>query len=143
MMTSVPMSGKGYSILCIDRDKDMCSLEAAVPLVQIRRSKNPNGMNCVNYFQLETLKDADKRTEKGKENAISRGKFLDQALKEGKYDLDKMKALLRHHGDPNICRHKGKDLSDTVFSFICLPVHNKVLYLEGYTCEEKFESITI
>lgn len=143
MMTSLPLSGKGYSILCIDREKDMCSLEAPVPLVQIRRSEGADGMNCVNYYQLETLKDADKRTAAGKENAIARGKFLDKALNEGKNSLSKMKSLLRHHGNPSICRHKGEDLSDTVFSFICIPAHNRFLYLEGYTCKEKFKTITI
>jgi len=143
-MTAVPLRGKGYSHVCVDRNGFACSLEAACPLVQVRMPKSKNGINCVNHYQLSTLKDADKRSPEQKLHSLSRQYYLDEIFKEKNvFDLKLMKELLRHHGNPSICGHYQKDLLDTEYSMIGLPAQGRILYVHGKPCESEFLSINI
>ncbi len=76
-MTSTPLRGKGYSIVCVDREGTAVSLEAACPVVQIRRPSSPGGINCVNCYQSDELSDADQRKPGDKENALARAAALE------------------------------------------------------------------
>jgi hypothetical protein len=101
-------------------------------------------MNCVNYYQLPTLANADRRNEIGKRNAEARRRFLDQKLSEEiDFSLEDMKKILRHHGAPSICRHGDEDGSYTEYSMIGLPHSNRVLFLDGYPCENEFVKVKI
>ncbi len=142
-MTAAPLRGKGYSILCVDRAGAMCSIEAACPLVQVRRPASERGMNCVNCYQLPALRDADRRSPEGKANALARRRFLEEAVAAAPtLDLDAMKRLLRHHGEPSICRH-GESSSYTEYSMIGLPQAGRVLFADGYPCEREYQELTI
>lgn len=143
-MISVPLRGKGYSIVCVDRHGAMRSLEAPCPIVQVRASHQPGGMNCVNCYQLPPLQEADRRPERGKANALARQAFLEKAIDEAEtLDLDYMVSLLRHHGDPSICRHGNGDGSHTEYSTIGLPAEGRVLYVDGYACESDYLELSI
>jgi hypothetical protein len=144
-MTSLPTRGKGYSILCVDRQGTMCSIEAPCPMMQVRRPEaGHQHMNCVNCYQLPTLADADRRDEAGKCNAQARRCFLDQKLSEEMdFSLEDMKKLLRHHGDPSICQHGGTGGLNTEYSMIGLPQGGGILFLEGYPCKKEFSVVAL
>ena len=140
---SRPTRGKGYTILCVDAQGLMCSIEAPCPLMQVRfPDEGARVMNCVNYYQLPHLWNADRRPEQGKLNAIARRHTLDQ-LEQSLPDLGlaSMQGALRHHGDVSICRHGGGDGSHTEYSMIGIPRQGKVLYCHGYPCEEQYSDI--
>jgi isopenicillin-N N-acyltransferase-like protein len=144
-MASLPTRGKGYSILCLDRNGVMCSIEAPCPMMQIRKPENgQRHMNCVNYYQLPHLANADRRSESGKQNAIARRRLLEQKLsEEDDFSLEGMKKILRYHGDPSICRHGDNDGSYTEYSMIGLPQGGRVLFLSGNPCENEFAEVKI
>jgi hypothetical protein len=144
-MTSLPTRGKGYSILCVDRKGTTCSIEAACPLIQVRRpDAGHRHMNCVNCYQLPALADADRRKEAGKRNAHARWRFLDRRLsEEGDFGLEDMKKLLRHHGDPGICRHGEQDGACTLCSMIGMPQSGRAFFLDGNPCENEFSEIDV
>jgi len=140
-----PTRGKGYSHVCVDRDGVTCSIEAPCPVLQVRWPEGGAGhLNCVNCYQLPNLADADRRPEAGKKNALARRAFLDAELAADRpLGLDDMKRVLRHHGDPSICRHGGPNESVTEYSMIGLPRSGKVLYLDGTPCTEEFLELSI
>jgi len=142
-MASVPTSGKGFSILAVDASGSMLSIEAACPLTQVRRP--PEGarhMNCVNCYQLPALANADRRDLRGKANALKRRLFIEQALdREPVLNVETMKSLLRHHGDPSICRHGTDGPSHTEYSMIGLPTQGRVLLVDGYACEHEYREL--
>ena len=144
-MASLPTRGKGYSILCVDRNGVTCSIEAPCPLMQIRKPEiGQRHMNCVNYYQLPNLANADRRNEVGKQNAIARRRLLEQKLSEDiDFSLADMKNILRYHGGTSLCRHGDDDGSYTEYSMIGLPQSNRVLFLDGNPCESKFAEVTI
>ena len=144
-MSSLPTRGKGYSHACVDREGVTCSIEAPCPVFQIRWPEAEHGhMNCTNYYQLPALAEADRRRPDGKLNAIARRAFLDDEVSQGKeMALEDMKRLLRHHGEPSICRHGGADMSFTEYSMIGLPRDRKVLYMDGNPCEGEFEEVDV
>jgi hypothetical protein len=94
-------------------------------------------MNCSNYYQLDPISEADWRTPEGKENAIARAEYLDERFKGGTggRDLEAMKDLLKHHGNPSICRHGGEDQSWTEYSMIGLCAQRRALFLHEPPCE--------
>ena len=137
-MCAIPTFGKGYSSLLVDADGLMCSLESPCPLTQVRWPEpGETYMNCSNYYQLEQIGELDWRTPEGKVYAIARAEMLDARFKggNGRRDLEAMKEVLAHHGDPSICRHGGDDLSYTEYSMIGLCAERKALFLHGYPCE--------
>ena len=101
-------------------------------------------MNCVNCYQLPMLADADRRSESGKCNAKARQRFLEQSLSElSDYSLADMKTILRHHGQPSICRHGGTDDSHTEYSMIGIPQSRRVLFVDGNPCQGTFQEIQL
>jgi hypothetical protein len=136
-MCALPTFGKGYSSLMVDAEGFMCSLESPCPLTQVRWPQpGATYMNCSNYYQLDQISDADWRKPEGKQNAIARARMLDDRFKgdSGGRDLEAMKQVLRHHGDPSICRHGGEDQSWTEFSMIGLCAERKALFLHDLPC---------
>ncbi|HIM55076.1 MAG TPA: hypothetical protein EYM39_00075, partial [Candidatus Latescibacteria bacterium] len=157
LMASVPLRGKGYSIVCVDRGGTACSLEAPCPLLQVRTPRVSTGIHCVNCYQLPELADADRRNAEGKRDAHRRWKFLDAVLsdKEG-FSLASAQSLLRshhgpdhhgpdHHGPdhPGICRHGEAGGMHTEYTMIGLPAHGKILFLEGHPCQREFTEIAL
>ncbi len=142
-MLCTPLRGKGFSILCVDRDGRMCSLEAPCPLMQIRRPDTTNGMSCVNYYQLAALRDMDRRTHQGKADAHARRLLIDAILEKDVFDEKLMKATLALHGTPGICRHWEDRMHNTEYSYIALPAQGRVLYVDGYPCEQEYREIML
>lgn len=144
LMTSTPLRGKGYSIVCVDREGMACSLEAPCPLVQVRRPSASTGIHCVNCYQLPMLHEADRRSAAGKRDAHGRWRFLDRVLTaERSFNLEHMQSLLRHHDGPGLCRHGEGEGTHTEYSMIGLPAQNRLLYLEGYPCENEYAEILL
>jgi hypothetical protein len=144
-LAGLPTRDKGYSHVCVDRNGVACSIEAPCPVLQVRWPEGANRhINCTNYYQLPTLANADRRSESGKRNAHARRLFLDAELSSGKpVGLADMKRLLRHHGEPSLCRHGARDDCVTEYSMIGLPRSGKVLYLDGLPCEEEYSELAI
>ncbi|MFP4026646.1 MAG: C45 family autoproteolytic acyltransferase/hydrolase [Candidatus Brocadiia bacterium] len=144
-MISRPMRGKGYSILCVDREGTLRSFEAPCPLWQVRKPPSDvSFMNCVNCYQLPMLAEADKRSEEGKQNALSRVRFFEDQLR-GKtgFDLGRMKSLLQHHDAPSICRHGQPDRGVTNYSYICMPAAAKILTVPGNPCKGHYAEVPL
>lgn len=144
-MTATPLRGKGYSIVCVDRHGTAASLEAACPLVQVRRPDRPRGIHCVNCYQLPALANADRRKPSAKIDARARAAYLDRVLDGGgTFDIEHMKRLLRNHADQGICRH-GSETSEmnTEYAMIGVPVLGKVFYCGGHPCEGEFETLSV
>jgi hypothetical protein len=144
-LSSLPGRDKGYSIVCVDRSGVTCSLEAPVPLVQVRRASHPAGhIHCVNCYQLPTLTEADRRTPEGKRNALARWRFLDEWLGQSEdFSLAAMQSLLRRHEYPEICRHGSEDGSVTEYSMVALAARGQVHYRHGLACEGEYEVVTL
>jgi hypothetical protein len=135
-MIAVPLTGKGYSMVCVDRQGVMCSVEAPSPLIQVRRAAGARGMNCVNCYQLSELKEADQRLPEGKAHALGRQVLLEAAVSGDRVlDAACMGELLVYHGKPGICCHGGHDLLHTEFSVIAMAASGRVLLLEGCPCQ--------
>ncbi len=143
-LTSMPLYGKGFSMVAVDSDGRMCSAEIACPLVQLRwPEKGEKAMNCVNCFQLPQLKDYTNRTPERLANARGRKTFLEKAPASEVPGLRVVKNILRYHGDYSVCRHGGKDLSHTTYSLIGLSCEGKVLFREGYACGGEYEEVAL
>ncbi len=144
-LSQLPTRGKGYSHVCVDANGAMCSIEAPCPMIQVRHpAPEARHMNCVNYYQLPTLADADRRTESGKCNAKARQHFLEQSLSElSDYSLVDMKRILRHHGSPSICRHGGPDDSHTEYSMIGMVQPRRVLFVDENPCQNIYQEIQL
>ena len=144
-MTEMPLHGKGYSIVCVDRSGMNVSLEAACPLMQVRRPDRATGIHCVNCYQLPALSNADRRPPPAKADALSRAAHLNTVLDgNGPFDTQHMKRVLRNHEGQAICRHRSETReTNTVYSMIGLPAQNKVLYRSGRPCEGEFEEIVL
>jgi len=144
-MCSAPTRGKGYSSLAVDATGAMCSLESPCPLTQVRLPEpGESYMNCSNYYQLPALSEADRRPPDGKRNAIARARMLDERfLGNNRRGLADMLEVLRHHGDPGICRHGGHDGSHTEYSMVGLCAERRALYLHGYPCVGEFIEVQL
>jgi len=142
-VSALPTRDKGYSIVCVDRAGTTCSIEAPVPVVQVRRSRHPDGhMHCVNCYQLPHLLGADWRTPEGKRNAQARWEFLDRFLEANDdFSAAGMQRLLCRHEYPEICRHASEDGSITEYSMIGLPAKAEVRYRHGLACDGEYEVV--
>ena len=144
LTTRVSLRGKGFSMVCVDRIGEACSIEAPCPLAQVRYPDIEAGINCVNYYQLPQLARADRRTPEDRANAVARARFLDGVLREvDRFDLQRMKQVLRHHGNPSICRAGEKDMAYTKYSMIGIPNQNRLLYCDGRPCQSEYEEVEI
>jgi len=145
-MTEMPLRGKGYAMLHIDRQGDMASIEAPCPLLQVRRPRLDNGMQAVNCYQLPALRNADARSPEGKENALARAEMLDEFFGSApRLDVETMQTLMRRHEYPGLCRHGKQSDGYTAFtelSYIALPAEGKVLYLDGNPCENTYSELS-
>jgi len=143
-ITSLPLYGKGFSQVTVDKDGRMFSGEICCPLTQIRWPEPGDaGMDCVNHYQLPALKDVTMRTEAGLKNSIGRNDYLQNELQQADGSLEHMQHILTYHGEYSICRHGGKDLSHTEYSMIGIPAEGRVLYQYGYPCKETYKEIAL
>lgn len=144
-LSALPMRDKGYSMVCVDRQGVSCSIEAPVPLVQVRRPSHPDGhVHCVNCYQLPHLAEADARTPVGKANAKARWQFLDEFLEQnGDFSAQGMRSLLCRHDHPEICRHASEDGCITEYAMVGLPAKGEVWYRHGLACEGEFEVVRL
>ena len=143
-VTALPLRGKGFSQIAVDRSGGMVSGELACPLAQVRWPQDHAvGMNCVNHYQLPALNGLDAREPAGLVNSKARQAYLDSAIPDGDQSLDHLKRILRHHGEGAICRHGGADPCHTEYSMIAMPAYRKALVVHGYPCEYEYKEIVI
>ncbi len=145
-VTSRPTTGKGFSMVAVDAEGAAVSLEIPCPLAQIRPPlAGRRQVNCVNVYQLPTLRDMDARAPDAKCNALARAAFLDARL-DGDDDrgLAAMRSLLRHHGQVNICRHgQETDPGRTECSFIGVPAKRQLHYRFGLPCAGDYHQLDV
>ena len=58
-------------------------------------------------------------------------------------DLEFARTLLRHHGDPGLCRHGESGGMHTEYSVIGLPAQSRVLFLQGHPCRGEFGELVL
>ncbi|MHC4884382.1 MAG: C45 family peptidase, partial [Planctomycetota bacterium] len=144
-MTALPLHGKGFGIVAVDREGSALSIEAALPLMQVRRPDREAGISCVNCFQLPQLANADRRKPHDKEDALRRRDLFNEILDaEGPFDATHMLRILQRHDDQAVCRH-GKEVGEheTLFSYICLPQKNEIRFCQGHPCEHGMQTVTL
>lgn len=147
-MASTPLRGKGYTMVCVDRQGTARAFEAPCPLFQVRAPHHEAGhVYCVNCYQLDGLENADRRPPEGKGISLARAAVFDKALAAmERSDVEAMKRLLRRHRDPEgppVCVHEDRDVSHTEYSMIGLPATGRVLYREGPPCGGEFETLSL
>lgn len=143
-ITSVPLRGKGFSLVAVDKTGAMAAPELACPLAQVRWPQpGEHGLNCVNDYRMPGLAAMTNRNPTQLENCEHRRVFLERAVREGKRDLTQMQQVLRHHDRHGICRH-GQDGDEgfTEFSMIAVPREGKVLFTDGNPCLSDYTQIT-
>jgi len=99
------------------------------------------GMFCSNCYQLPELAELSGRAHQ--ENARGRAAALATAIEAGDRSLAYMQAVLRHHGECDICRHGAPRHDDgfTEYSMIGIPRAGKLLFCAGNPCQGKYEEI--
>ena len=140
----LPLRGKGYAMVCVDRQGVACAIEAPCPLVQIRQPEQPGGVCCVNAYHLPALQNADRRPPDAKADALARKAMLDDVLKGDKpLTLDRMKSLLS--GDEgSVCLwRRGECSHHTEWTTIALPATGRFLYTNGHPSDRPFKEISI
>lgn len=143
-LASLPTLGKGFSQLVADANGTMFSAEIPCPLAQFRLPESGAvGMNCVNCYQLPFLQGMDRRSPESLANAQARIGLLEQAVDDGDRGIEHMQRLLRHHGEPAICRHGGADGGYTEYSMIGVTRERRMLIADGNPCEVSYVSVGI
>ena len=143
-ITSVPLRGKGFSLVAVDKAGAICAPELACPLAQIRwPDPKDQGMNCVNDYRLPGLQGLTNRNPAQLENCAARRTFLEREIQEGRHDLEQIKRILRHHDRDGVCRHgREGDEAFTEYSMIGLPRAGKVLFTDGNPCLVEYTEMT-
>jgi len=138
--SSRPVRGKGATLVLADRGGTCWSIDLACPLVQLNLPVDPKGTFCVNRYGLPYLKDADRRSPEGKEDALSRACHLSKFFEaQASFDIEDMKRLLSHHGEQDICRHWDRGgIMNTEASLIGIPKENTLLYCADHPCQGEY-----
>ncbi len=143
-LTSLPLFGKGYTQVTVDRGGEIFSAELPCPLAQIRRPEpGASLVCCVNGYQLPWLRDVSNRTPEMLANSRGRKEFLETAGAAGARDIAHLKEILRHHGDFSICRHGGRDEAYTEYSMIGVVRERKALVADGNPCGSEYQEIIL
>ncbi len=141
-LTAMPLRGKGFLGVVVDRAGGMVAPEIMPPLVQLRRARpEMRGMCCSNCYQLPELAELSGRAHQ--ENARGRAAMLATAIEAGDRSPAYMQAVLRHHGEFDICRHGAPRHDDgfTEYSTIGIPRAGKLLFCAGNPCQGKYDEI--
>jgi len=140
----LPLYGKGFSMVAVDRRGALCAPELPCPLVQIRPpAPGAAAMHCVNHYQLPELAGMDRRNAEGKANSMARSRRLQQACDNGDHSRQHLQDILRQHGEGAVCRHGGADLSWTEYSMIGVTASATLMVAEGTPCDHPYETVRL
>lgn len=143
-VTMLPLCGKGFATLAVDRQGAMCSAEIACPLVQLRLPRRgAPAMHAVNHYQLPELEGMHRRTPEGLANSLARSRLLEQECEAGNRSLEHLRHILRRHGQPALCRHGGADQAWTEFSVIGLTARATLMVAPGCPCTGEYVSVPL
>ncbi|RJS85022.1 hypothetical protein CW702_01655 [Candidatus Bathyarchaeota archaeon] len=95
-------------------------------------------------FSLKLIKD--KKFLKGLENSRRRFETLSRLLRDSYVEVDEFKKILRYHGEPaNICQHVGQKgaVMNTGASFIMDPCRKEMHVLQGFPCQEEYQTFRL
>lgn len=144
MMASRPLRGKGYSYVCVDHAGSACSVEAPCPALQVRPRDHAWGTLCVNCYLLPAMAGL---TARAPDDALARKALIEREMaQDAPRDVERMKRLLRSHGDPvGLCRHGAGELGriHTEYSMIGVTRDNLALVAHGHPCEETYREIRL
>lgn len=148
LMMSAQLNGKGYAMVVVDRACEAVSVEAAVPVIQMRKPGSAKGhVNCTNYYQLPELTNADTRKGKTKCDAEGRRAMLDRELDlADPSDVAAMAAVLKLHPNdrgehPGVCRHFEEAGTITEYSMMFLPRDGRVFVADGQPCSNEYAEL--
>lgn len=132
-MTAIPLRGKGYAAVCVDAGGTAVGIDAACPLLQIRRPEpGATGVHAVNCYQHPALLHADRRPADGKLDAHQRWHFLDHALGAGAPNSAGPPAevdVSQGCGEPDTVPTPGATGTDLTFARSLLHHHGDVVSL--------------
>lgn len=143
-VTMLPLQGKGFSLVAVDRHGVVCGVEMACPLVQLRQpGADDRALHCVNHYELPELVDMHRRTAAGLANSVARSRLLKAECDAGDRSLGHLQRILRRHGEPAICRHGGADQAWTEFSVIGLPNRPALMVADGPPCTRDYAIVSL
>ena len=143
-VTMLPLQGKGFAMVAVDRQGRMCAPELACPLVQLRQPPaGAHALHCVNHYQLAELKGMDRRSPEGLAHSQARQALLSRQGQEGERSLESLKRLLRQHGEPALCRHGGVDQAWTEYSLIGVTASATLWVAAGTPCTAEYVPVTV
>ncbi|MHC4592165.1 MAG: C45 family autoproteolytic acyltransferase/hydrolase [Planctomycetota bacterium] len=136
----LPLTGKGYSIVAVDRAGSTVVIEAAVPVCCIR-DHDSAFCYATNHFITDELAQADGRTSEQKRISTYRLGYLDWvAAKEPPGGLEGLQRILRSREPWAPCRHGGPHVSHTLWSMIAQPRDRRLLVSSGAPDEQAFQA---
>ncbi len=138
-LEQIPLTGKGFSIGCGDRNGECVFIDAAVPLLTVR-SRNRVFDYSTNLYQAPGLEHADRRFPAKRHICQYRQGYL-RWIEETRppQTLADLQALLRSHEPWAPCRHGGAHQSVTNWSLINLPQQGKLLLADGPPCQNHYK----
>lgn len=138
-LEQLPLTGKGFSIGCGDRNSECAFIDAAVPLIAVR-SRNRAFDYSTNLYQTPGLEHADCRAPVKQHICQYRQGYL-RWVEETRppQTLADLQTLLRSHEPWAPCRHGGAHQSVTNWSLICLPQQGKLLLAAGPPCQNNYK----
>lgn len=142
-LSRLPLTGKGFNIVCGDSYGNTAVVEAAVPLVQTR-GLNDKFIFATNHFINEELKNSDQRDARGKAVSTYRFGYLEwRNLGNPPSCVQDVKNILSSHEPWAPCRHAGAHVSETEWSMISLPAESRLLFSHGPHCKNEYGEFTI
>lgn len=141
-----PYVGKGYNLVLADAKGAAVVLEAASPLIQVRRrAEGEDAIFCTNTYKLPALLEADLRPPHGKMYSEKRWNYLQRKVWRERVPrtVEQMKALLSAYGpDGGLCRPiDPDDESKTRMSIVTLPAKREFWVADGVPAFYPYERV--
>ena len=139
----LPLTGKGFNVVVVDRAGTTVVVEAAVPVLA-RRAEGAPFVFSTNHFITPELREADRRTPSGKEISTYRFGYL-RWLEESQPPtcLADIQRVLTSHEPWAPCRHAGPHVSVTLWSMIVLPRDGRLLVADGPPCTNAYTEFAL
>jgi predicted choloylglycine hydrolase len=138
---AAPLTGKGFNVVAVDRAGTTAVVEAAVPVLA-RRDEDAPFVFATNHYVTAELREADRRTPRGKEVSTYRFGYLKWVAEtEPPGSLADIQRILASHEPWAPCRHGGPHGSVTLWSMIALPRDGRLLLAAGPPCRTPYEEL--
>ena len=140
---AAPLTGKGFNIVLVDRAGATAVVEAALPVLA-RRGEGEPFVFSTNHFVTPELREADRRTPRGKEVSTYRFGYLRWVQETSPpQTVADLRRILSSHEPWAPCRHAGPHGSTTLWSMIALPRDGLLLVADGHPCDTPYTEFAV